>query len=103
MQLATLETISQVEAVTKELKNRGFRKKEQTIEGDLRLKLKLSALLQNMSGCLHRKSARSMDSSSGRMARQCTNPCGTVESQINQAKKPASYCTLSTPKCWTTA
>jgi hypothetical protein len=46
-----------------------------------------------------------MDSSSGRMARQWTNPLGQVDNQIVQkkAKRRASIYTLDTPNWSTTA
>jgi hypothetical protein len=74
----------------------------------LRLKFKIFALLQLrvVCGCLHRTSAgRRMDSSSGRMAHQWTNPLGTEENQIEQkkAKRRASIYPLVTPNCSTTA
>jgi hypothetical protein len=94
MQMSTLKTLSQMEAVSKELMNL-IGKNRTKIESDLRLKLKLFALLQMLilSGCLLRTLAGSrMDSSSGRTARQWTNPLGTVNNQIMhaQAKRLAS-------------
>jgi hypothetical protein len=78
MQLAMLKTLSQVEAVSKELTSRGHSKKKSE-NSDLRLKFQLFVLLQIIMnpGCLLRTEAgHRMDSSSGWMARQWTKPLG---------------------------
>jgi hypothetical protein len=106
MQLPTLKTLSQVEAVSKELKSRGQRKKKSE-KKQFENKISTShPLLQLVigSGCLPRTSAgRRMDSSSGKMARQWTKPLGTVEIQMMQkkAKRRASFYTLNTANCGT--